>query len=142
MTALHCLKHIIKSRPRCFLTCCTHWTELKMRSLVRNQASVPEIFEQHEGFKLQEGRETQHLCGVMSYYRLKERETWSCSCFRSVWPHYLCWWMRKLICKPSLKWCSDTNRSAGNWFTRKLQWLKTVSFVISFSCMMVWGRRR
>lgn len=74
MTALHCLKHIIKSRPRCFLTCCTHWTELKMRSLVRNQASVPEIFEQHEGFKLQEGRETQHLCGVMSYYRLKERE--------------------------------------------------------------------
>ncbi len=56
----------------------------------------------------------------------------------------LCWWMRKWICKPSLKWCSDTNRSAGNWFTRKLQRLKTVSLcsVISFSCLNVWGRRR
>lgn len=74
----------------------------------------------------------------------REREMWSWSCFRSVWPHYLCWWMRKWICKPSLKWCSDTNRSAGNWFTRELQRLKTVSLcsVISFSCLNVWGRRR
>lgn len=117
------LQHkIIKSRPRSLshLLYPLDWTYDVFSW--ESQASVPEISEQHEGFELQRERKTQHLCGVMSY-RQKEQggEKSGARAFRSARPHYLCIWMQKWICKPSLKQCSDMKHTAGNWFTSKVE---------------------